>query len=120
MKIIVSVVKTYFQEEFIMNNYQNNSNQNSYKNTTSSQNSTNSTSNANNYQNKTQNANKEKNSTKDSNSQNYNKQLFVVEQKQDMKKSSKVFYFVNSFSSAVCPAKLDHTCRCKSGHGNRQ
>ena len=21
---------------------------------------------------------------------------------------------------AVCPAKLDHTCRCKSGHGNRQ
>ena len=21
---------------------------------------------------------------------------------------------------AVCPAKLDHTSRCKSGHGNRQ
>ena len=21
---------------------------------------------------------------------------------------------------SVCPAKLDHTCRCKSGHGNRQ
>ena len=20
----------------------------------------------------------------------------------------------------VCPAKLDYTCRCKSGHGNRQ
>lgn len=24
------------------------------------------------------------------------------------------------FICAVCPAKLDHTCRCKSGHGNRQ
>ena len=23
-------------------------------------------------------------------------------------------------SFAVCPAKLDHTSRCKSGHGNRQ
>ena len=25
-----------------------------------------------------------------------------------------------SFFCVVCPAKLDHTCRCKSGHGNRQ
>ena len=25
-----------------------------------------------------------------------------------------------AFFYAVCPAKLDHTCRCKSGHGNRQ
>ena len=24
------------------------------------------------------------------------------------------------FFYVVCPAKLDHTCRCKSGHGNRQ
>ena len=24
------------------------------------------------------------------------------------------------FFHAVCPAKLDHTSRCKSGHGNRQ
>ena len=24
------------------------------------------------------------------------------------------------FSFCVCPAKLDHTSRCKSGHGNRQ
>jgi len=24
------------------------------------------------------------------------------------------------FFCVVCPAKLDHTCRCKSGHGNRQ
>ena len=26
------------------------------------------------------------------------------------------FYFIY----VVCPAKLDHTSRCKSGHGNRQ
>ena len=25
-----------------------------------------------------------------------------------------------AFFYAVCPAKLDYTCRCKSGHGNRQ
>ena len=25
-----------------------------------------------------------------------------------------------SFIYVVCPAKLDHTSRCKSGHGNRQ
>ena len=25
-----------------------------------------------------------------------------------------------SISYVVCPAKLDHTSRCKSGHGNRQ
>lgn len=25
-----------------------------------------------------------------------------------------------TFDYAVCPAKLDHTSRCKSGHGNRQ
>ena len=25
-----------------------------------------------------------------------------------------------SFFCVVCPAKLDHTSRCKSGHGNRQ
>ena len=24
------------------------------------------------------------------------------------------------FYCVVCPAKLDHTSRCKSGHGNRQ
>ena len=24
------------------------------------------------------------------------------------------------FIYVVCPAKLDHTSRCKSGHGNRQ
>ena len=33
------------------------------------------------------------------------------------------FTFVRSFGTvtyAVCPAKLDHTSRCKSGHGNRQ
>ena len=24
------------------------------------------------------------------------------------------------FFCVVCPAKLEHTCRCKSGHGNRQ
>ena len=24
------------------------------------------------------------------------------------------------FFDAVCPAKLDYTCRCKSGHGNRR
>ena len=27
---------------------------------------------------------------------------------------------ISGLFSAVCPAKLDHTCRCKSGHGNRQ
>ena len=36
------------------------------------------------------------------------------EQRQDCRNTVlSVFY-------AVCPAKLDHTCRCKSGHGNRQ
>ena len=27
---------------------------------------------------------------------------------------------IATFFVAVCPAKLDHTSRCKSGHGNRQ
>ena len=27
---------------------------------------------------------------------------------------------LSPFFHAVCPAKLDHTSRCKSGHGNRQ
>lgn len=27
---------------------------------------------------------------------------------------------VSSLHCSVCPAKLDHACRCKSGHGNRQ
>ena len=26
----------------------------------------------------------------------------------------------HGFFDGVRPAKLDHTCRCKSGHGNRQ
>ena len=28
--------------------------------------------------------------------------------------------WINTLFFVVCPAKLDHTCRCKSGHGNRQ
>lgn len=29
-------------------------------------------------------------------------------------------FIVDGLFATVCPAKLDHTCRCKSGHGNRQ
>ena len=32
---------------------------------------------------------------------------------QDCEEMAQLFYDVR-------PAKLDHTCRCKSGHGNRQ
>ena len=35
-------------------------------------------------------------------------------------RSAREFRKRNSFLYHVCPAKLDHTCRCKSGHGNRQ
>ena len=36
-----------------------------------------------------------------------------IGKREELKKGS-------SFAVLVCPAKLDHTCRCKSGHGNRQ
>ena len=29
-------------------------------------------------------------------------------------------FVMRAFVLMVCPAKLDHTCRCKTGHGNRQ
>ena len=32
----------------------------------------------------------------------------------------RLWHFATAFFYAVCPAKLDHTCRCKSGRGNRQ
>ena len=34
--------------------------------------------------------------------------------------SQRVSHYGYPFSFCVCPAKLDYTCRCKSGHGNRQ
>ena len=35
-------------------------------------------------------------------------------------KENNICLYRFSFIYVVCPAKLDHTCRCKSGHGNRQ
>ena len=39
-----------------------------------------------------------------------------------MKKALKTvgLLVLQCFFFCVCPAKLDYTCRCKSGHGNRQ
>ncbi|RGS66537.1 hypothetical protein DWX81_10605 [Roseburia inulinivorans] len=35
-------------------------------------------------------------------------------------KENNICLYRFSFIYVVCPAKLDHTSRCKSGHGNRQ
>ena len=44
----------------------------------------------------------------------------VVVRQEFRKKFLLVFAAEQTLFYIVCPAKLDHTCRCKSGRGNRQ
>ena len=48
-------------------------------------------------------------------------QNFICNEKEKRYKRNIMFRLYRfSFIYVVCPAKLDHTSRCKSGHGNRQ